>query len=388
VATILFVSELGGGAGHARRLLPLARAVDERGHHSRVLVPNPRELAAMLEVAGHRLGRTPRLAAPSTKAGVATSFADILGAAGFDDCDALEAVLRQWDRTLQSLAPALIVCEFSPFLCLATYGGSVPVVVLGHGFVLPPAHLPRFPGLLADRPPLYQEDDLLRTVQRAQRRRGRPPPGTLPAILAGTMRFLTGLSELDPYQADRRDPVVAPPFPLLEPVAGDEPDDVFAYLSGRHPTTPRLLDALARSGLRGSVYVRSAPADLRAAVAGSAIEWLDRPTPMTEKLARVRAVVHHGSMLTTEEALLAGRPQVVAPIYLEHLLTTRALLDLGVAATLFGCSDAEMVDILRRTVTSRALEDSARSFAAVHQRPVGVSPWQSLRDTVLGLAAG
>jgi hypothetical protein len=385
VARILFVSELGGGAGHVRRLLPLARAVAERGHQPCFLVPNPGEVATIMDVASVRLGRAPRLPAP--RAGLATSFADILGAAGVDDSAVLEAVLRQWDRALRSVAPALIVCEFSPFLCLATYGGSLPVVVVGHGFVLPPMHLPRFPALLADRLPLYQEDCLLRNVHSAQRRRGRPVPQALPAILAGTKRFLTGLSELDPYQADRLDPVVAPPPPQVEPDSEDGPDDLFAYLSGGHPNTLRLLGALARSGLRGSVYVRGGPPDLRSAIAGSAIEWLDRPIRMTEKLARVRTVLHHASMLTTEETLLAGRPQVVAPLYLEHLLTTRAILDLGVAVTLSRCSDSEMIDVLRSAARCGALEGAARSFAALHRRPGALpSSWESLRDTVLDLA--
>ncbi len=51
---------------------------------------------------------------------------------------------------------------------------------------------------------------------------------------------------------------------------------------------------------------------------------------MRTALDRARLIIYHGSMLTAEETLLAGRPQVVVPLYLEHLLTARALEGLGV----------------------------------------------------------
>jgi hypothetical protein len=82
---ILFVSELGSGFGHVRRLLPCARAAASAGHDVEFLVSNPVEVAAFVHAAGFRSGRTPRAHQPRASpepGAVATSFADILGGAG------------------------------------------------------------------------------------------------------------------------------------------------------------------------------------------------------------------------------------------------------------------------------------------------------------------
>jgi hypothetical protein len=276
------------------------------------------------------VARAGRAAGPPPGA-VATSFADILGGAGFGDANFLHDMTAAWDEALARLRPAAVVCEMSPFLCLAALGGDVPVLSLGYGFVLPPPHLPRFPALLGG-PPLYAEVALLESATDVCRARGRRAPAALPALLAGTAHAVTGMDVLDPYREHRLQ-AAAGPLDLEIERAGPEPDeDVFAYLLGDAPPTVDILRALAASGLRGRAYVRRGGGAHRAALAGSGIVWLDRPEPTREALPRARLVVHHGSMLTSEEALAAGRPQLVVPLYLEHLFTARALRELGVAA--------------------------------------------------------
>ena len=73
-------------------------------------------------------------------------------------------------------------------------------------------------------------------------------------------------------------------------------------------------------------------------------------------------------MLTAEEALLVGRPQVVAPLYLENLLTTKALAELGVAAVLRPTHTAEeLKETLLSAASSQTLTNTANHFAATQR---------------------
>jgi hypothetical protein len=357
----------------------VARAALEDGHRLLFLTGNPGEVAPLLASAGIEGGASPSVARTGRAAGppagaVATSFADILGGAGFGDAGFLRDMTAAWDEALARLRPAAVVCEMSPFLCLAAFGGDVPVLSLGYGFVLPPPHLPRFPALL-DGPPLYAEAALLESAADVCRARGRRVPATLPALLAGTAHAVTGMDALDPYREHRPQAAVGP-LDLEVARAAPEPDeDVFAYLLGDAPPTVDVLRALAASALRGRAYVRRGGDAHRAALAGSGIVWLDRPEPARDAFPRARLVVHHASMLTSEEALAAGRPQLVVPLYLEHLFTARALRALGVAAVVLpSSSTAGLVRALSAAASAPEERHAAGEVADRYWREVAPLP--------------
>lgn len=371
MSRILFVAELGGGYGHVKRLLPIARAALRRGYHPLFLVPNPAEVAPFLVRERLEVEPTPIAAAclmptaPRPR-GVAATYADILGAIGFDEAPFLERAAATWDARLAALRPAAVICEMSPFLNLACFGAGWPTLVVGHGFGLPPPHRDHFSQLWPGNS-LFSERELLAAAQEVCRVRGRPTPPALPALFGGSVHAVTGLEVLDPYRSERLLPAVGPPG-LDLPVESPGPRyDVFAYLSGSTPLTLRLLAAMAASGLRGRVFVRGGDPAHRRALDGSGFDWLDEPLPSTAVAREARCVVHHAGMLTAEEALIAGTPQVVAPLYLENLLTAKALAGLGVAAVARPThSVQELTHLLKEAVQSRELVKNARAFASAH----------------------
>ncbi|MEP6653258.1 MAG: hypothetical protein ABJA82_07860 [Myxococcales bacterium] len=231
---------------------------------------------------------------------------------------------------MAAIRPAAIVCELSPFLCLAAHGGPYPLLSVGHGFILPPPEAAAFPHL-HDGPPAFAESRLLANANHAIEVRGRPPLAALPALLRGTAHAVTGLALLDPYRELRREPAVGPPALDCQLSAVAPSEDVFGYLIGEAPSTTPILQGWARSKAGGRVFVRWPNAEQRAIVAQSRIQWMEAPVPIQQALDQARLILHHGSMLLSEEALVAGRPQIVAPTYLEHLFTARALALSGLA---------------------------------------------------------
>lgn len=387
MSVVLFAVELGSGYGHIKRFLPIARAAAAAGHRALFLVTNPEESASVLGGEGFEVlsGPYARWQGRARTNGIATSYADIIGSAGFGDREVLREIVDAWDVLLAELRPAAVVAELSPFLNLATHGSELPVLVVGHGFALPPPHLPRFPALW-EGSPLYAEPELLEHAGAICTSRGRVGPSALPALLEGTAHAVTGLEVLDPYRAQRRQPPVGPPA-LEAALARARPqDDVFVYLQGDMPPTLHVLRALAKAGMRGRAFIRRGTTVHREALEGSQVAYLERPVAMAEALERARLVVHHGSMLTSEEALATGRPQIVVPLYLEHLFTTRALLGLGVARLARASfSEREIVRVLTAARDDAELSKAARAFAETFWQTSAPSPDLPVRllDTVL-----
>jgi hypothetical protein len=334
------------------------------------VVPNPAEVSETVGGEGTLRGvpfspgsRASRTGTDASE--VARSFADILARAGFADGALLDLAIGSWQRLIDELRPEAAVCEHSPFFCLAARGRSLPVLVSGHGFVLPPPYLADFPPLRGaedDR----SADRLLEVVNSVTRRRGEPALDQLPALFAGTAHVVTGLALLDPYAEWRREPPVGPPGLDIRRFDDEPrllPDDLFGYFLGDAAVTLPLLHALAGTRLGGRIFVRRGTASQRDALVGSRLVWLERPEPASGLLRRSRIVVHHASMLTSEEAALAGRPQVLVPLYLEHLLTARALGRAGARVVRAGMTQSVIGELVRGAATDAEAVQAARAFA-------------------------
>ncbi len=333
MATILFAWELGGGHGHVQRLGRVARGLKACGHEPVFAV---RDLAGAAPVLGgddfpvfqapfwhwkRRPGRGPQVTA---------GFGDIMALQGYAEVEGLLGMVGGWQALIDLVRPRLIVCDFSPTACLAAFG-VIPVVIVGNGFTVPPAGLDAFPPLLPEAQPIIAQRAILDVIQEVQSRRGRPEPATLPGLFAGE-RFILVFPELDPYREVRREPCLGPigsPTPPPSPLP--EAPSIFAYLDGDRPLVEEILAALAGDGITVSAYVRGATADLARRLRALGVVLHDAPQRPAETLPHHRAVLHHGGVGMAQDALAAGRPQVVWPNQLEQSLTCRALAAMGVA---------------------------------------------------------
>jgi UDP:flavonoid glycosyltransferase YjiC (YdhE family) len=329
--------ELGAGLGHVQPLLSVARALASHGHQPVFAVKNLLEAAPLLGAESFPVLQSPQWPprpAPAKPFRAAT-FADILAIRGFADADELLPVVRAWQSLIDLVRPDLIVCDHSPTLCLAAYR-SVPVAMIGTGFTVPPAEHPEFPSLGTGVEPQMPHEKLLAVVREVQRRRNRPAPDTLPGLFADCARFVCTVPELDPYNSVRSQPALGSfnPLPPAPPPAS--PPSFFAYLTTDFRAAEKVLSYLADLKVPGSAFVRGASKPLVESLRAKGLEMYATPAPMHEVLPRVSVILHHGGLLTSEDALATGRPQLLLPRYLEQELTARALRDLGVAHALAG----------------------------------------------------
>lgn len=334
MATVLLGWGLGGGMGHARKLIPVARDLHARGH---------RPVLALHDIQGTRpLWHDlpfPVVPAPKpvrrTKRPPAHSFADILYACGFETVELLESRVRAWDGLLEVTGAEVCVTDSAPALDLACHG-RVPCVTTGTGYAVPPAAGHAFPPLSSRTPPQIDLGRLMQIVADVQRRRGRSVPDSVPAIL-GAPRVVACAPELDPYVADRPPDEVGssfdPPLPITDVTAAACGRRVFAYLAGGFAHLRSVVEALGNFDARTELYVGQADnAFLSKVEAGFPRLTVHRePQPFGEALARNAIVLHHGGVGTSEAALSIGRPQVILVRHGEGQLNARQLDSLEVS---------------------------------------------------------
>jgi hypothetical protein len=382
--------EIGGGMGHSARLMSIARGLAERGHHPILAVKNLVEPAAVLRGGPFAVVQAPYWH-PRLWTGpgpfLAASYADILAVHGYADADDLSATVEAWQSLIDLARPELVVCDFSPTLCLAAYG-SLPVVQASNGFGMPPVDQATFPPLTAEGQPVVPQEQLAGVVREVQQRRGRKAPERLTSFLATAGRFITTWPELDPYRSTRREPLLGP---LQQtPLRPKRPQNwrFFAYLASDYPAVAQILTTLAAARMEGEVYLRGPVTGWASRLRASGLVVHDRPPPLGEVLGRVSLIVHHASLGAAEAALAAGCPQLLFPRHLEHKLTADALQALGVGKRLSGTIGlAEIVESAQRLCDGEYAE-RARLVAEGLPRRGAADPLRQIIDRCLEAMAG
>jgi rhamnosyltransferase subunit B len=333
----LLAWELGGGMGHARRLLHLARELKRRGWKPVVAA---RQLWACLDE--YQLAAVPIIQAPITRfhppprgtSFEARGYADIIAACGYQHVETLWPSVVGWDGLIDSLRPDVIIADYSPILALASFD-RIPLIVVGSGFAVPPSHLPRLPLLRPNGTMTLDEDAILANAVEVQRRRGRSAPKSIASLIGGQAAFVCTFPEIDVYSDNRLTPATGPLSPTFQPLEKvKDGRSAFAYLEAEHPAIDAVLSVLLKTGVGVEAFIRNATPPQKQNWRNAGISIYDAPPNLSEALGRSSVIVHHGGIGTMEASLALGRPQLLAPLHLEQMANTRQLMKLGFASCL------------------------------------------------------
>lgn len=388
--TVLLACELGGNLGHIGPLSQLSLALQREGWCTPFALKDVVGAKAIITDANRPIYQAPvwpKAAAIAGRPFRISNYADLLALVGFADADGLAAMVGAWDALLALLNPDLIVADFSPTLCLAAHG-AIPTALVGNGYVNPPADDAVFPPLDYDRPPLIAQSRLLETIHAVQRRRGRPAPGTLPALFSGPRRAVTTWPELDPYRGVRREPVIGPleRMPAKTPLPSEP--GIFAYLGDEQPALEMLLQSLLELGVGIEVYLRGDVGALQRLLASRGVRVHSRPPPLSDVLLRARVVVSSAGATTAHAALAAGRPQVLVPLTVELELTAAAVVALGAGRSVRQNPRKEEIDAaLKAALADEEIGRRAQTCAdAIAARPA-LDPLAHVTELCLRLSS-
>ena len=343
VAIVLLTYELGSGLGHVNRLIAVARRLSAE-HRLVFALPNAEEARAGIATAfGERAAvRQGVRWRPPTDPGArhvpTHTFADALKLFDFGNEASLGPAVDLWRRIVDEVAPDLIVADFAPALRVAV-ADRAPVVVVGNGYTVPPAGRPLPPmrpwETAVPAASRANEAGLLEATNRNRDRTGGPAVDHLADLFSGRSTFVCTLREFDPYAPHRTGPITFP-FNVPEiapgpPAAQRAGPAVFAYLPATNPCLNAVLAALTRLGYETQVYVADADSRELAGRCGRNVRILTRPADFRRVIPHARLLIHHAGLGTAYGGLASGTPQLVLPVNLEHLITSRALASAGVA---------------------------------------------------------
>jgi UDP:flavonoid glycosyltransferase YjiC (YdhE family) len=333
MASIVFAWELGGHTGHVTTLLPIARALQSRGHEVRFLL---RELKSGADLEG--AAEIPRAAAPIWVGPGSypnpLNFGQILHNFGYQYPGSVRQLIDAWRERLAG-ADA-VVANVAPAAHIAVLTLGIPSFEISQGFHVPPPSMPAPPlrhWEPAPRAELEAADRaILASVNATLAAHGAAPLSTIGELFDGRAMLLT-YPELDIY------PERGPADYYGVPRSGEGssvPDwpagrgpRVFGYLYNYFAGLEPLLAALERAQARALLLCRGAHPDLVRKYEGGSVRVLNEPMSVSRVLPQADLVVCHGSHQMTAQALLAGKPLLMLPTQLEQFLIMRRVVRLG-----------------------------------------------------------
>lgn len=327
MAKILLGWEYGSGMGHIALLMPVAKALQARGHEIVLGLRDVVGTEPMTRGTGMRVNLVPYLDGKAELAGTTHTLADIFHQAGFMAQNALLSLGIRWHEILTIEKPDMVICELSPTLAMASIG-RIPTVTIGTGYSNPPAGrmMPDTRFWNKDLPleSVQNEQRLQKTISDVRKYLGLNPLPFFSDVFGGDASFVCTYPELDCYRDYRSTPAIGPLNtmlykPDLETIKNTHPNpSYFAYLNYSSDHIENVLNALKTSGIAGEAYIRGIPAAQREAWSDDRLHIHATPQPMEEVLKRVAVCIHHAGISTSEMCLRYGVPQLLLPRHLEQ----------------------------------------------------------------------
>jgi len=134
-------------------------------------------------------------------------------------------------------------------------------------------------------------------------------------------------------------------------------------LPANHPALSSAISALNDLKVASEIYVSGMTAHELAKRCSQTVRIHRKPADLAQVLPNTALLLHHGGLGTAYAGLLAGVPQLVLPINLEHSITAAGLEQFGVGKSCAATAAAGATDT--RDLISSILQDGHLQEAAL-----------------------
>jgi UDP:flavonoid glycosyltransferase YjiC (YdhE family) len=138
---------------------------------------------------------------------------------------------------------------------------------------------------------------------------------------------------------------------------------IFAYLKP-FPALPQLLAALNGIPNPSLVYIPGIDPRLREQFRNPTLRFTDSPVEMSQVARECDLAILNGTHATTVAMLLAAKPALHIPIFLEQAINARAAERLGAAICASPADQKQIANGLRTLLTTDQFSHAAKQFAA------------------------
>lgn len=373
MATVLLTWEIGAGLGHFMNLRPVAEGLARRGHRVMVALRDLSQARTFFTHPQIQCLQAPTLPIRSPQIEPICTFAQILYESGFGDVNELETLADAWRHIYEYVKPDLIVFDHSPVALLAARGLSARRALIGTGFFSPPDITP-LPNLRTWLKPdwnrmLAHEKSVLDHINTVLERCKKPPIERVAGLFRDADQdFLLTFRELDCYPS--RGP--AEYFGMWWGGMGQRPQwpsgrgpKIFAYLKP-FASLPAVLQLLRSLRTPTLVYIGGGDKRLWADVQCLTLRIADSPIEMSQAARECDLAILNGTPATAIAMLIAGKPALHIPIYLDQGTIAFAVQRIG-AGRCVSLEPAEIHRAFDRLLSDRCFSEAAAQFAAQYR---------------------
>lgn len=396
--TFVLCWELGAGLGHVGRLVPIAKALEARGHRCVLLLRDLVQSGGLLREQGLLA-----LQAPVWLHQVAglpdprVSLSEILLGQGYLQAATLSGLVDGWTSALETIVADAVIGDYAPTAVLAARVLGLPSITVGLGFYMPPDVHP-MPSFLTDAavPPqrLQQADArVLATVNAVLGAAARAPLARVSTLFCGDAPMVCTWPELDHYGRGALPPGqrwLGPSFMTRggePPVWNDgEGPRAFAYLKAGHPASADALRALVAAGCRTLCYMPEVAAGRAPPVSSPLIRHAKAPVDVAAAMKDARLMVTHAGEATVVQGLTSGVPVLMLPLHREQALMAARVARSGAAIDANGMKGpGPLTTAVQRLLHEPAFIAQARAFAKRHATFDQQAQIEAIAEVALGL---
>jgi len=372
MATILLTWELGGGLGHLVNLEPLAKGLSQRGHRVFAALRDlsrAKTLFAGMDVS--YLQAAIKTRRDANRFDPPRTFPHILNNSGFGSASELRTLTDAWRNLYDYVRPDLIVFDHSPTALLAARGSDTRRALIGTGFFCPLNEYPLpdlRPWLPEDNERLRRsEDAVLENANRVLEGLGQPPLERIAQLYYQVdENFLVTFRELDNYPR-RQGAEYWGAWPNVGGKAPAWPEGdgkrVYAYLKS-FAGLPRLLALLNELRFPTIIYVDGIAAKVQERFRSPTLRFENERLDLQQVGRECDLAILNGTHGTTVSMLLAGKPMLQLPMYLEQGMNAAAVGRIGAGLTAAPVKPEQIAIRLMTLLHDQRYAEAARRFAA------------------------
>jgi UDP:flavonoid glycosyltransferase YjiC (YdhE family) len=375
VARILFTWELGGGMGHIAPYLTLARGLRQKGHEVAFTLRDLRLAEISLGAENFPYFQAPvMLGTAENEVTPPYTFAQILHNVGYGNPGLLTGLAKAWRQLFDTYRPDLIIYDHSPTALLASCDMKCKKVIIGSGFFIPPDVTP--PPLLRNNPVPDMavlasfERQILANINQLLTRFGGKPLDRIAQLYQADDKILMTFKEIDHYQMRPQQGVTY--WGVNRSGLGSGPEwpkskgkRIYAYLK-RFNALEHLLHYLRSLDASVIIYAPDLNETVMRKYSSPTLQFSRSPLDMEETASSCDFAITNSTHATVVAFLLAGKPVLLLPKFLEQALLAIMVERLG--AGLIGALNhpQHIISKLDQLMTDPQYTRSAEKFAEKH----------------------
>jgi hypothetical protein len=393
MAKILFAWELGLSMGHVGPLRPLAERLSRRGHQLVAALKDVTKASHLAAAGNIQCVQAPvRLNAVRDAFQLPSTFAHILHNAGFGDPDELRPLVEAWQALYDLVEPDLLLAEHSPTAILASLERQIPRVGIGTGFTCPPdiSPLPDWRPYLKNDPSQLARDEarVCAAMNELLADWGDPPLARVTELYARLdQTLLNTFPELDHFgPRSNADYWGASPSGLGAAVEWPRGNGakMFGYLKP-FAALEALLARLAERKLPTVIYAPEVDPQLQARYECETLRFAPRPVDLDAAGRWCDVAILNATHGTTAALLLAGKPSLQIPLFLEQQLTADNVVRMGAGLTAEANRPDCAVEQLDRLLGDDRFAEAARQFRGRYADFYRLDQIDAMVDRIEGL---